>query len=82
MLTREENELLCRVEGDAPMGRLMRALFGIGTPRGLQGAAVASSRVGQLPQLADWCGWTMVRRILNHGNSIFASALNRAPTTA
>ena len=24
MLTREENELLCRVEGDAPMGRLMR----------------------------------------------------------
>jgi len=25
MLTREENELLCRVEGDAPMGALMRA---------------------------------------------------------
>ena len=24
MLTREENELLCRVEGDAPMGRLIR----------------------------------------------------------
>jgi len=24
MLTREDNELLCRVEGDAPMGRLMR----------------------------------------------------------
>jgi len=24
MLTAEENELLCRVEGDAPMGRLMR----------------------------------------------------------
>ncbi|RQR31489.1 MarR family transcriptional regulator [Burkholderia sp. Bp9143] len=24
MLTHEENELLCRVEGDAPMGRLMR----------------------------------------------------------
>ena len=24
MLTYEENELLCRVEGDAPMGRLMR----------------------------------------------------------
>jgi len=24
MLTREENELLCRVEGDAPMGKLMR----------------------------------------------------------
>src|SRR5215469_14051450 len=24
MLTREENELLCRVEGDAPMGALMR----------------------------------------------------------
>jgi phthalate 4,5-dioxygenase len=25
MLTREQNELLCRVEGDAPMGRLMRS---------------------------------------------------------
>ena len=24
MLTHEENELLCRVEGDAPMGQLMR----------------------------------------------------------
>ena len=24
MLTREENELLCRIEGDAPMGQLMR----------------------------------------------------------
>ena len=24
MLTPSENELLCRVEGDAPMGRLMR----------------------------------------------------------
>lgn len=24
MLTREENDILCRVEGDAPMGRLMR----------------------------------------------------------
>ena len=24
MITREENELLCRVENDAPMGRLMR----------------------------------------------------------
>ena len=24
MLTQAENEVLCRVEGDAPMGRLMR----------------------------------------------------------
>ena len=24
MMTREENELLCRVEGEAPMGQLMR----------------------------------------------------------
>ena len=24
MITREENELLCRVENEAPMGRLMR----------------------------------------------------------
>jgi phthalate 4,5-dioxygenase oxygenase subunit len=27
MLSREENELLCRVEGEAPMGRLMRAYW-------------------------------------------------------
>ena len=24
MLTQQENELLCRVEGDAPMGQMMR----------------------------------------------------------
>ena len=24
MMTPEENDLLCRVQGDAPMGRLMR----------------------------------------------------------
>jgi phthalate 4,5-dioxygenase oxygenase subunit len=24
MLTAEENELLCRIEGDAPMGQMMR----------------------------------------------------------
>ena len=24
MLSREDNELLCRVEGDAPMGQMMR----------------------------------------------------------
>ena len=24
MLTKEENELMCRVEGDAPMGQVMR----------------------------------------------------------
>ena len=24
MLNREENDLLCRVEGDAPMGQMMR----------------------------------------------------------
>ena len=24
MLTKEENDLLCRVEGDAPMGQIMR----------------------------------------------------------
>jgi len=27
MLSREDNEILCRVEGDAPMGRLMRAYW-------------------------------------------------------
>ena len=33
MLTREENELLCRVEGDAPMGQLMRRHWHAGVPR-------------------------------------------------
>lgn len=32
MLTAEENELLCRVEGDAPMGQMMRRHW---TPVGL-----------------------------------------------
>lgn len=32
MLTNEENELLCRVVGDAPMGQLMRRHW---TPVGL-----------------------------------------------
>ena len=42
------------------LGRLMRALFGIGTPRGLQAAAGALSAVCHavpITQLAGW-GWT------------------------
>jgi len=67
------------------LGRLMRALFGIGTPRVLQGAAGALSEVDravQLPRLAEWCDWKFIGRLLSHWNSIFASATNRAPTVA
>ncbi len=32
MLTSEENDLLCRVEGDAPMGQIMRRALGAGVP--------------------------------------------------
>ena len=34
MLTQAENELLCRVEGDAPMGRLMRRALAARLPVG------------------------------------------------
>jgi transposase len=67
------------------LGRLMRALFGIGSPRGLQGAAGALSAVDramQLPRLAEGCGWKIVGRILSHWNSMVASATSRAPTAA
>jgi len=31
MVTAEENELLCRVEGDAPMGQMMRRHYQVQT---------------------------------------------------
>jgi transposase len=67
------------------LGRLMRALFGIGTPRGLQGVAGALSavcRAVQLPQLACWRWPTIVRHVLSPGNSCWASARNGAPAAA
>ena len=67
------------------LGRLMRALFGIGTPRGLQQAAGALSdhwRVPQITHLAIWRVWMLVRPVMSHRNSCFAFARNDAPTAA
>ena len=56
MLTKEDNELLCRVEGAAPMGRLMRRHW---TPVCLleevaepDGAPVRAQRLDGQPRLA------------------------------
>lgn len=67
------------------LGRLMRALFGIGTPRGLQRAAGALSairRAVQLAPLADWRRRPLVGHVQEHWNSIWPSAQNRAPAAA
>lgn len=67
------------------LGRLMRALFGMGTPRGLQGAAGVLSavwRAVQLPQLACWRWRTIVRPVLSHLNSFMIFPQNRAPARA
>jgi IS5 family transposase len=68
------------------LGCLMRALFGMGTPRGLQRpAAGASSAVWQapkLPQFVDCRFWTIVRRVQGHSNSFSASAQNHALAAA
>lgn len=67
------------------LGRLMRALFGIGTPRGLQGAAGALSAVSRAPQspyLAIPRCQTFVRRVLRQGNSFLESARTDAPAAA
>lgn len=63
------------------LGRLMRALFGIGTPRGLQQAAGALSAICcavPITQLAGWCWTTMETQVLGHGNSFWARAQNNA----
>ena len=67
------------------LGRLMRALFGMGTPRGLQGAAGALSavcRAVQFPQFADWRCWPIVRHVLSPWNFFTASARTGAPAAA
>jgi transposase len=64
------------------LGRLMRALFGMGTPRGLQRAAGALSairRAVQLALLADWRRWPLVRHVLNSWRSFSTATQNRAP---
>ena len=47
MLTAEDNDLLCRVEGDAPMGRLMRAPLDSRLP--VRGSRRARRRAGAHP---------------------------------
>jgi transposase len=67
------------------LGRLMRALFGIGTPRGLQAAAGAWSdrwRVVQLTQVAFWRVWTLARPVVSRRNSVFAIRRNDPPAAA
>jgi transposase len=67
------------------LGRLMRALFGIGTPRGLQQAAGAWSaclRARQLTQLACWRCWTLMRPVVSYQNSFFTALRNNAPAAA
>jgi len=67
------------------LGRLMRALFGIGTPRGLQaaaGALSACSRAVQLTQLASRRIQTLVRPIVSQEISFFAVMRNDAPAAA
>ena len=70
MLTREENELLCRVEGDAPMGQIMRRHWmpaclaedvaeAGGTPRRIrllgENLVVFRDSEGRLGILDDYC---------------------------
>jgi transposase len=67
------------------LGRLMRALFGMGTPRGLQraaGALAALLRAPQLAQTACWSLWKFVSRIVSHQNSCFTSTPIHAPAAA
>jgi transposase len=67
------------------LGRLMRALFGIGTPRGLQaaaGALSACSRAVQLTQLASWRVWRLVKRAVRPESCFSALARIVAPIAA
>jgi transposase len=67
------------------LGRLMRALFGIGTPRGLQaaaGALSACSRAVQLTQLASRRIQMFVRPIVSQEHEFSALARIAAPTAA
>lgn len=67
------------------LGRLMRALFGIGTPRGLQAAAgawSAISRAVQLAQLACRRLGRLVRPVVDHQNPFFAATKTNPPVAA
>lgn len=67
------------------LSRLMRALFGIGTPRGLQGVAGALSAVCRavpITQLTGWCWTTREPIVQRHGNSFWDRAQITAPARA
>jgi transposase len=67
------------------LGRLMRALFGIGTPRGLQQAAGALSAVGRAAQLAQTAisrVWTFVKSVVRHENLFSAVVPNNSHAAA
>jgi hypothetical protein len=63
----------------------MRALFGIGTPRGLQAAAGALRdhwRVAQITHFVFWRMWTLASPVVNHRSSFFAIRRNDTPAAA
>ena len=67
------------------LGRLMRALFGMGTPRGLQkeGAALSAAlRAWQHAPTTRWSPWPTVNRLLSPMTSIFRMPGTPAPTAA
>lgn len=67
------------------LGVLMRALFGMGTPRGLQRAAGKGSGrfcTPQLSHLPRWREWTIVRHVLSPRVSFFKTAENRTLAAA
>jgi transposase len=67
------------------LGRLMRALFGIGTPRGLQRGAEELAEFLHTPQLAQVAAGLLqnvVGRLWNHRNSIWPRAPRRVAAAA
>jgi hypothetical protein len=67
------------------LGCLMRALFGMGTPRGLQRAAGALAelmRATPVTQMAFWSLLKFVGRIVSHQNSFLTSTPTHAPAAA
>ncbi len=67
------------------LGRLMRAMFGIGTPKGLQAASGKSSAdfgAPQTTQLAWWTIPTLARHLMIHQNVFAALARIPAPAAA
>jgi transposase len=67
------------------LGRLMRALFGIGTPRGLQGAGGAlsdDSRFGQIAYFAIWRVRTLMRSFVRPQNFFRTFPRHGAPAAA